>query len=81
MGLEIVVTSQVCAGAMLLLDAIGQPNRIMQLGKMLGEFGPAGLDREAPACRSVEAFLALHGAEVEEVAELISEQESWRVLP
>lgn len=80
-GPEVVAADEVCAGAMLLLSAIDRPNTLMQLGQRLGFFDPAKLDLSAPSCRTVEEFLALHGAEVEDVAELISEQESWRVLP
>jgi hypothetical protein len=72
--LEVVATTQLCAGATLLLDAIGQPNTAMQLGQRLGYFDSADLDQEAPACRSVEAFLALHGATPAMLEEIRSEE-------
>lgn len=73
-GLEVVATTQLCAGAMILLDAIGQPNTAMQLGQRLGFFDPAYLDAEAPTCRSVEAFLELHGATPAMLEEIRSEE-------
>jgi hypothetical protein len=76
--LEVVATTQLCAGAMILLDAIGQPNTAMQLGQRLGYFDPADLDADAPACRSIEAFLALHGATLGMLEEIHSERDGER---
>lgn len=72
-GLEVVISSQVCAGAMILLTAINQPNKIMQIGEWMGLFDPTALDPGAPACRTIEEFLALHGADLEMVEEISSE--------
>jgi hypothetical protein len=48
-----------CAGALIMLERLGQPSQMMRIGERLGLYDRTGLDMEAPV---FESFGAMRGA-------------------
>lgn len=46
--------AQHCAGALILLEKIGEPNQMMRIAERLGEYDPSKLDMDAPVFNSFE---------------------------
>ena len=50
--------SQHCAGALVLLESIGQPNQLMRIAERLGGYDRAKLDMTSPVFKTIKAFVA-----------------------
>lgn len=48
-----------CAGAMILLEHIGQPNQMMRIAERIGMYDHTKLDMTQPVARTVDEFVAL----------------------
>jgi hypothetical protein len=58
-----------CAGAMIFMEKLGQPNQLMRVGERVGFYGRGKLDMDAPVVSTPEEFIALHGGDLEEEGE------------
>jgi hypothetical protein len=50
--------SQLCAGSMILLQKIGEPNDAMEVGQWIGTFDAERLDMDSPVYDTMEEFVA-----------------------
>ena len=58
--------SQFCAGALLVMEHMEQPNQIVRFAERLGMYDACRLDRTAPVARTLHEFAAHHGGGEEE---------------
>ncbi len=60
-GLEAGPNSQFCAGALLVMEHMEQPNQIVRFAERLGMYDAGRLDRSAPVARTLHEFADHHG--------------------
>lgn len=53
---------QHCAGALILLEKIEQPNQMMRIAERFGKYDRNALDMDAPVFDEVECFIDHHAA-------------------
>jgi hypothetical protein len=61
--------SQMCAGALILMEKAGQPNQMVRVAERLGMYDSASLDMSAPVHGSYVDFIYHHGEPEEDEAE------------
>jgi hypothetical protein len=58
-------TSQFCAGAVIVMEKIGQPNQALRMAERFGIYDPATMDMDAPVVGSFVEFVDHHAQSME----------------
>lgn len=70
--------SQFCAGALIVLEHMGQPNQMMRIAERFGVYQPAKLDKETPVAYSLTEFVSHHAGR--NIAEELEEGDTCAVV-